>query len=340
MVAAVAARPTPALAPARAPRPHRDDARLIAVADLSVHPVADLPRLFDPGDLLVVNDAATWPASLVAVTPSRAPVEVRLTAGPAPGARVRAVLLGDGDWRTPTERRPPPPAVAPGDVLTAGEARLRVTEVVTSRLVELEVADDDAGYRALLAAGRPVQYAHVDRALADWDVHTVYAGRPWAAEMPSAGRPLSWQILTALRSRGVAVVPLTHAAGLSSTGDPTLDATLPWRERYEIPRATARAVVRARRRGRRVVAVGTTVVRALETLAATGARSGHTELVLGAGSRPRLVGAVLSGLHDPTDSHFRLLEAFAPRDRLRAAWQAAIEAELQGHELGDLMLVS
>jgi S-adenosylmethionine:tRNA ribosyltransferase-isomerase len=154
--------------------------------------------------------------------------------------------------------------------------------------------------------------------------------------MPSAGRPLTWALLGALARRGVAIASLTHAAGLSSTGDPELDATLPWPERYAIPDRTIAALSGTTGR---VVAVGTTVVRALETFAATGAARGVSELVLGGDHRPARVDAVLSGLHDPTESHFRLLEAFAPAARLRAGWRLARARGLEGHELGDAMLV-
>jgi S-adenosylmethionine:tRNA ribosyltransferase-isomerase len=321
------------------PRAHRDDVRMVVVGRVGaphLAPIAALPALLAPGDLLVVNDAATWPASLHAHTRAGEPIELRLAAGPTPGATVAAVLFGAGDWRTPTELRPPPPPVHAGDHLRIGELHLPVIAAVSDRIVELAIPADDAGFAALLAAGHPIQYAHVSRPLADWDVQTAYAGPPWAVEMPSAGRPLTWALLGALARRGVAIAPLTHAAGLSSTGDPELDATLPWPERYAIPDETIEALSRT---AGRVVAVGTTVVRALETFAATGARRGVSELVLGGAHRPAIVDAVLSGLHDPTESHFRLLEAFAPATRLRSGWRLARARGLEGHELGDAMLV-
>src|SRR5204863_7761232 len=96
-----------------------------------------------------------------------------------------------------------------------------------------------------------------------YEVQTAYASRPWAVEMPSAGRPLTWDVLLRARARGVHIATLTHAAGLSSTGDVALDGALPWPERYEIPERTATAITAARAAGGRVIAIGTTVVRAL-----------------------------------------------------------------------------
>jgi S-adenosylmethionine:tRNA ribosyltransferase-isomerase len=153
--------------------------------------------------------------------------------------------------------------------------------------------------------------------------------------MPSAGRPLTWETLLALRRRGVELALLTHAAGLSSTGDDDLDRALPWPERYEIPRRTIDALSRARR----VIAIGTTVVRALESYATSGDASGIARLRLDPSYRPRIVGGLISGLHSPGESHFELLSAFAPRERLVHAIELATAHGLSAHELGDSCFV-
>jgi S-adenosylmethionine:tRNA ribosyltransferase-isomerase len=161
--------------------------------------------------------------------------------------------------------------------------------------------------------------------------------------MPSAGRPLSWEILLALRRKGVRCASLTHAAGLSSTGDPAIDAALPLAERYEIPAATVRAVTETRARGGRVVAVGTTVVRALEGAALKdgGLRAGpgETDLIITPAFRPRVIDGILSGAHAAHESHFSLLAAFAGPNLLAAAAAHAERAGFLTHELGDSMLV-
>jgi S-adenosylmethionine:tRNA ribosyltransferase-isomerase len=314
----------------------------------------DLPEWLGPGDLLVVNDAATLPASLrarvvraeaVREDSRDADVEIRLTG--IGGATWRAALFGAGDWRTPTEHRPAPPVLAVGDRLVfAGELTATVAAVspISPRLLELRFDREGAGlWAGLYAAGRPVQYAYLREPLALWSVQTVFAGRPWAAEMPSAGRPLDWETLLALRRRGVEIAAVTHAAGLSSTGDPSLDAALPLPERFDIPAATVEAIARTRARGGRVVAVGTTVVRALEGCVRgrgeLSAGPGETDLVLGPGFVPQVVDGIVTGMHGPGESHFELLNAFADREGLRAAFEQAAAAGYLAHEFGDATLI-
>ncbi len=306
---------------------------------------AELPRLLRAGDLVVVNDAATLPASLPGATADGRVFELRLS-GPIDAGRLPGVLLGPGDHRTRTEDRLRPPRVAPGDRVTIAGLPA-VVLAVAGRRVELAVrCDGDRLWQTLYAAGSPVQYAHRPDRLPLWSVQTAYAGRPWAAEMPSAGRALTWDVVIGLRRAGIEIAALTHAAGLSSTGDDELDRALPWPERYEIPVRTADAIAAAGRRGGRVIAVGTTVVRALESAVepAGGDRpvragSGVATLRLDAAYRPRVVSGLISGLHVPGESHFELLTAFAPREPLRQAITLAAEHGLSGHELGDACLV-
>jgi len=338
-----------------------------------LEPFAALPRLLRAGDLVVVNDAATLPGSLPGQTAAGSVFELRLSgpvdptgpmgstgedprpagkavggtpprdrASPIDAGRLVGVLLGPGDHRTRTEHRPPPPRLVPGERVTiAGMAAMVVS--ASGRRVELAVhGDADTLWQVLYAAGAPVQYAHRHEPLPLWSVQAAYAGRPWAAEMPSAGRPLTWEILLGLRRAGIAVASLTHAAGLSSTGDDALDRALPWPERYEIPRRTIDAIDEARARGGRVIAVGTTVVRALEAAAQDGApRAGShvATLRLDPGYRPRIVSGLVSGLHVPGESHFELLSAFAPAGQLDRAIALAAEHGLSSHELGDACLI-
>jgi S-adenosylmethionine:tRNA ribosyltransferase-isomerase len=168
-----------------------------------------------------------------------------------------------------------------------------------------------------------------------WDVQNTYAAEPWAAEMPSAGRPVDFATLDALRKHGVAVVRLTHGAGLSSTGDGALDAALPWVERYRIPPETAEVVAEAKRQGRRVIAVGTSVVRALESRSSIET----TSLRIDARHHLRVVSGLLTGMHDGTTSHADLVAAFLPADLLARANRFASERGFLGHELGDSCLI-
>jgi S-adenosylmethionine:tRNA ribosyltransferase-isomerase len=145
-----------------------------------------------------------------------------------------------------------------------------------------------------------------------------------------------------MAQRGVQLAYLTHAAGLSSTGDAALDARLPVGERYELNEENAQRVREARARGGRVVAVGTSVTRALEAASASGqlrAGAARTELLLGPGSVLRSCDGLLTGLHEPGTSHFSLLEAYAPRPLLEAAFQHAVQQGFQQHEFGDSCLI-
>jgi S-adenosylmethionine:tRNA ribosyltransferase-isomerase len=351
--------PIAQLEPARHLPADRADTRLLVVdphagenAAIAETPIAALPDFLAPGDLLVVNDAATMPASLAGRDPEGRPIEARLIAHERDEGHAitfAAVLFGAGDWRTRTEARPAPPRQAPGTVLRFGrDAQLTATVTAVSprspRLVWLRFAGPpDAFWSAIYRVGRPVQYAHLADELPLWAVQNVYASRPWAFEMPSAGRPLTFGLLGELRRRGIGIARLTHAAGLSATGDPALDALLPLPERFEIPAETAAAIADARTRGGRIIAVGTTVVRALEGARASWgqvhAGIGVTDLRLSFAHRLRVVDGLLSGMHQPGESHFELLAAFAPLPLLRQAHAFAAARGYLAHELGDSTLI-
>ena len=336
---------------AERPVQRHPDARLLVVGPGGALRHAPRARLVDqlaPGDLLVVNDAATLPASL----PGRHvgtgdEVEARLAARRSldpDDARVwTAVVFGAGDHRTRTEDRPPPPEVRPGDLLQLGPLTATVERILGHpRLVELRFGGPmQSIWEGLARHGRPIQYAHVPEPLELWDVWTPFAGPPVAFEPPSAGFALDWAMQGELAARGVEVATLTHAAGISSTGDPELDARLPLDEPYDLPRATAEAIGRTRARGGRVVALGTTVTRALEHAAARGLHPGPglADQRLGPGTRLRVVDAIVSGLHEPGESHYELLRAFAPASVLRRMVAELEHCGYRNHEFGDSVLV-
>jgi S-adenosylmethionine:tRNA ribosyltransferase-isomerase len=330
------------------------DARLLAiVADGEMR---DLPRdrlasLLKPGDLVVANDAATLPASLAGThrRTGRA-LEVRLAARPTLAhddvRAFTAVVFGAGDHRMRTEDRPLPPQLEAGDALDLGPLAATVVRTLGHpRLVQLALqGTPDAVWAGIAAHGRPVQYAHVPEPLALWDVWTSVAARPVAFEPPSAGFILDWALLRALAARGVGFATLTHAAGLSSPGDATLDGRFPLDEAYEIPCATVDAIAAARAHGGRVIAIGTTVVRALEHAAARAdARdapwlppgAGLATQRLGPATPLRVVDAIVSGTHEPGSSHHALLQAFAGDDVLSRADEALERLGYRTHEFGD-----
>ena len=183
--------------------------------------------------------------------------------------RFVAVVFGAGDHRMLTEDRPPPSPLSSGDKLEFGPLIASVECVLDHpRLVRIRFAGSPASVmRDLARHGRPIQYAHVPEPLRLWDVWTKIAANPIAFESPSAGFALDWRTLKGWRERGVDFATLSHAAGLSSTGDAALDQRLPLDEFYFIPEACASAIEAAKSRSGRVVAIGTSVVRALESAA-------------------------------------------------------------------------
>jgi S-adenosylmethionine:tRNA ribosyltransferase-isomerase len=311
---------------------------------LEVTPFAELPRFLHRGDVLVVNDAATIPASVRGQTASGELLELRLF---DPQARDwSAVLFGAGDWRMRTEDRLAPPVLREGASLRIGGLTAQVLAVSprSARLVRLRFeANEEEVWRMVYRRGAPVQYAHRPVAEPLWAFQNVYASRPWAAEHVSAGRALSWGLLLGLREAGVQVLALTEGAGLSSSGEPGLDAALPLPERYAIPAHTAAAVNAALAEGHRVIAVGTSVMRALESAALETGRvaggPGLARLVITERHRPRVTAGLLTGIHAPHESHYRLLRALADEATLGRATAAAAAAGLAEHELGDAALL-
>lgn len=329
-----------------------DESRLLVIQDGAIHTshVGDLPLNLSAGDLLVVNDAATLPSSLQGThVRTGSPVEIRLMEGFCSECgiqRWRAVAFGVGDWRTPTERRASPPDFELGDRLEFAAGLSAVVEkvhaTISRRLISFHF--EDSGLRLwtkFYAAARPIQYSYLREELALWDQQTIFAGAPVALEPPSASFVLSWDLIFRLRAKGVKVVRLTHGTGISSTGDPAIDSRLPFPERYRIPRATQDAVLSARAEGRRVVAIGTGAVRALESWGGRDLGEGWqwTDLILSETFRRKIVTGLLTGMHEPGASHISLLKAFTCAELLDRAYARALSEGFLWHEYGDVCLI-
>jgi len=339
--------------PAAAAVQRPPDARLMVV-DASGRVVhkrrADFPALVHSGDVVIANDAATLPASLFGIhVATGRPVELRLAGRrslcPQEIDRFTAVAFGAGDFRTPTEVRALPPVFTAGDLLQLGPLDAVVRGILDHpRLIEVTFRGSAQEiWEGLARHGRPIQYSYLAAPLAVWDTWTTIASRPVAFEAPSAGFLLDWRLVDTLRARGAIFVTLTHAAGISSTGDARLDAMFPLAEAYEIPLQTANAIDAARRRGARIVAIGTTVVRALEDAAAYDGRvragCASATLRVDALTRLQVVDALLTGQHEPGTSHYELLRAFQDDSLLR---KMTAEAEMFGyrtHEFGDSLFI-
>jgi S-adenosylmethionine:tRNA ribosyltransferase-isomerase len=366
---------------AHEPMQRPQDAKLLVVD--AEGRIAHAPRsrfvdFLQPGDLVIANDAATLPASLHGVhSGSGADIEVRL-AGPPPlafhgvGASTRcyqsgfelssattgrsslapadvttfsAVVFGAGDFHVRTEARPLPPSLGRGDHLQLGPLSAVVEAVLEHpRLIVLRFAgSSDAVWAGIARHGRPIQYSHVKTPLVLWDVWSPIAGVPAAFEPPSASFAVDWESIRVMRERGIAFATITLAAGISSTGDPELDRVLPFDEPYRIPETTAAAIRHATAQGGRLVAIGTTVVRALEHAAARRgvvcAGDGVADQRIGANSHLRVVDAILSGTHEPDDSHYQVLRAFVDDTTLASASAALETLGYRTHEFGDSVLV-
>jgi S-adenosylmethionine:tRNA ribosyltransferase-isomerase len=319
----------------------RDAVRLLVASATGMRHARfdDLPDLLTPGDLLVVNTSATLPAAVEGRRLDGRPVTVHFSA-PA----------GRGDWLAeirPAIRATGPVAdAAPGEriELPAGvvlelRAPRTVTRDGTIRLwrVAVGVEGQLADYLALV--GRPIRYGYVPASWPISDYQTVFAREPGSAEMPSAGRPFTSPLVTRLVSGGVLIAPILLHTGVSSLDD----GEPPQAERYRVPDPTAALVNLTRRAGRRVIAVGTTVTRALETVTdRTGTvhgGAGWTKLVLGPDRRARVVDGLITGWHAPGASHLLLLEAVVGADRVTAAYQEAVSAGYLWHEFGDSALL-
>ena len=318
----------------------RDGVRLLvarrAEGSIEHHTFSDLPELLAPGDVLVVNVSATIPAAVPARRPNGSRVRVHFaTRAPHLEDDWRVVEIRSADGRRPAR-------------LPAGE-QLRLRGGAALDLV----APYASGQRLMLARlcctllvdeyleqhGEPIRYGHVRGRWPLEAYQNVYAISPGSAEMPSAGRPITRELISRLIARGVTVAPITLHAGVSSpeSHEP------PFPERFEVPEHTARTVCEARHDGGRVIAVGTTVVRALESAASADgcacARSGWTGHVVTPECGVRTIDGLITGWHDPQASHLMMLEAIAGRELLDDSYAAALDAGYLWHEFGDSHLI-
>jgi S-adenosylmethionine:tRNA ribosyltransferase-isomerase len=333
----------PALEAARPPEERglaRDAVRLMVArhgAPLAHGRMTALPRFLRPGDLLVVNESATIPAALEVVREDGDRVQLHLsTPDPAAEAGVErwiAELRRDGH-RVEDAR-------AGERLALPGGARATLLEPAGGVRLWTTALDLRGGpLPAYLAVhGAPIRYAHDPRKRPLAAYQTIFARVPGSAEMPSAGRPFTPRLLQALAARGVGVARLTLHTGVSSleTGEP------PYPERFAVPAGTAARVNATRRAGGRVIAVGTTVTRALESAAGADgtvrATAGWTSLVITPERGVRAVDGLVTGWHEPEASHLLMLEAVAGRPLVERSYAAALALGYRWHEFGDAHLL-
>ena len=319
----------------------RDQVRLLVLPRRADRPpihtqFTEIGSYLRAGDLLVVNNSRTLPALLPARDENGAQVEVRLAQRRADNRWDALILSG----RTHVGRG--------GMRLDFGQ---NLTAQVTAPNADLpflwEIQFDlccaellDLIYRI----GTPIRYSYIAEALPLDLYQTVYAAGPGSVEMVSAGRPLSWELLMNLERQGVNLAAISLHTGLSSSRDDAIDATHPiYEEEFDLPDITVEAIAACHERHGRVIAVGTTVVRTLETVAAQHVKlipaHGWTRLHIAAGHHLRVVDALLTGLHEPESSHLDLLSAFVEPARLNSVYLDAIEKGYLWHEFGDMNLI-
>lgn len=285
------------------------------------HHFPELPALLQPGDVLVVNTSATMPAAVSVVDGD---FDLHFS-----------TQLPDGDWVVePRGRRG-----TAGERLTLpGGAHVTLKEAYSARLWVASVdVESVPGY--LMKHGRPIRYPYVTRQWPLSTYHSVFAAELGSAEMPSASRPFTDQMVTRLAARGVVVAPITLHTGVASWEA----HERPYPERYRVPQTTARLVNEARAAERRIIAVGTTAVRALESAVGgdgkAHAAQGWTDLVISRQNPPRVTDGLLTGFHEPRASHLLMLEALVGQELLARCYEQAIAEGYLWHEFGDLNLL-
>jgi S-adenosylmethionine:tRNA ribosyltransferase-isomerase len=320
----------------------RDDVRLLVASrgtgELAHHRFRDLPALLRPGDLVVVNTSATLPAAIGARRRDGREllVHAAMPAPGLPGGTRWLIELRTADGAAPLRdgRAGERIELAGGAVAEllapyAGEQRLWLVRIEADR----PLPDHLAGH------GRPIRYGYVRERWPLDAYQTAYALQPGSAEMPSAGRPFTPELITSLVARGIHVAPVVLHTGVSS---PERHET-PYPERFLVPEPTARLVNAVHGWNGRVIAVGTTVVRALETVAdeqgTVEAQEGWTSLVVTPERGLLTVDGLITGWHEPEASHLQLLEAATGRELLRRSYDEAIEQGYLWHEFGDSHLV-
>jgi S-adenosylmethionine:tRNA ribosyltransferase-isomerase len=331
-------------APAEARGLSRDGVRMLVgrrdALSTAHHLFRELPQLLDPGDLVVVNNSATLPAALPGRLPDGTPVALHLSsAQPDPLGNhlveLRRPTAGAAAYFEPGTS----PARAGLRITLPGGADAELTAAFTPRLwhARLSLPGELVGY--LARYGKAIRYGYVDR---DWPIEayqTVFAAEPGSSEMPSAARPFTAEVVARLAAGGVLVAPITLHTGVAS---PEAHEA-PYAERFRVPAATAALVNHVRRTGGRVIAVGTTVVRALESAATPDGRvhpaDGWTDLVITPARGVHAVDGLLTGWHEPRASHLLMLEAIAGRPLLTRCYSEALEHRYLWHEFGDTNLL-
>lgn len=307
----------------------------------TVHHLIDY---LNAGDLLIVNTSGTLPSSFHGhLQRTGEAIEIRLAAfqGPNPAHLHKwlAFSFGKGDWTIPTEHRGSPPRLIAGDKITFGpELSLEIVSCQQERFLEVKFLSPQLE-QSLFQYGKPIQYSYLTENLAVWDQQTIFSGPPISVEPPSASFPFTWESVFSMQKKGVQVANILHGAGISSTGSTELDQLLPLTEWYDIPEATAIKFHHAKQNHQKIIAMGTTVLRALES-SWDGKQlrqgQGLTNLKITPDYKIQTANALVTGMHEVGTSHMNILDSICPIDHIRAGYIEAEQLGYRSHEFGDI----
>ncbi|WP_059170568.1 S-adenosylmethionine:tRNA ribosyltransferase-isomerase [Bacillus sp. FJAT-27445] len=288
-----------------------------------------LDQYLHEGDVLVLNSSRTIPAILRGrLKDSQQEIEIRL-ASKIDESRWHALIVENG--------------VEAGEKIDFSSRLDAVVEEndQTSPLSIICFSKSGTSlFDEIYSLGEPVRYEYIENPWSLDYYQTVFASHPGSVEMPSAGRPFSWELLFKLRKKGIKIAFIQLHTGLSYFLDDNFDHhPSKNKEEYSIPETTWSSILKAKESRNRVIAAGTTVVRALETAVATGQLQGWTNLFIHPGYELKTADGILTGLHEPEASHLSMLSAFVPQEKLYEAYRHAVEENYLWHEFGDMNLI-
>ena len=313
--------------------------------------VDKLIQYINEGDILVVNNSSTLPSSFLGYHErSQESIEIRLVQSLNSKitdiSKWKIIIFGEGDWRIPTEDRKKAPKVELGDILQFKSDLIAKVIGREKNLFEIEfMGTNNEIWHKLYEAGQPTQYSYLEEELHLYDQQTIFSGPPLSLEPNSAAFQLTWEIIDKLKRKGVILVTITHAISLSSTANEgEFDSLmLPFPERYWISKKSVEAINEAILNGKRIIAIGTSVTRALESASDETGLIKHgsniTNLKINKDHKLKVVSGLLTGMHIPGASHIDLLQAFIPLVDLDIAYMEAKNLNYKWHEYGDVSLI-
>ncbi|WP_256358475.1 S-adenosylmethionine:tRNA ribosyltransferase-isomerase [Bacillus sp. sid0103] len=315
----------------------RDHVRMMVLdrvtGDINHDHFFDLAKYLEPGDLLIANNSRTIPAVLHANW-------IRNSELIGPNVEVRlARRCGEDLWKALIVAAP----VKPGDMLefSADLSAMVIAEKGNSPLKIIEFTKKGMElFNSIYTLGEPIRYEYIDQPWGLDYYQTIFASHPGSVEMPSAGRAFSWELIFKLKRLNIQLDFIQLHTGLSYLLDDSYHQTPEENiEEYQISERTMERILQTKAAGNRVIAVGTTVVRALESAARNGILSGTTNLYIDSNFPIKIADGIITGLHEPQASHLDMLSAFVSEQHLLQAYNHAIEAGYLWHEFGDMNLI-